>query len=242
MEKLRIYLSPSKQPFNRYVVGNTNEEAEMVGVARRMKAILDEEYECEAILATLTLAIGAEGRAGEARERKCDVYLALHSNAGGQGRASGAVAFYHRNKTESRTLAENIVQELNSACSIATNRSRDVADGMDAFDGKGYGEIRVPEQYGMVPVLAETNFHDNPATAQWIISSKPAIARAYVNALVRSFDLKRKSEEIIVYNEAAQADKKFYRVQVGAYSKKENAEDMNRKLKELGIEAYIRYT
>lgn len=242
MEKLRIYLSPSKQPFNRYVVGNTNEEAEMESVARMMKAILDEEFECEATLATLTMAIGAEGRVKEARNMNCEVYLALHSNAGGKGKASGAVAFYHQSRTESRTLAENIVQELNSICPIPTNRSRDVTDGMDAFDGKGYGEIRVPEQFGMIPVLAETNFHDNPATAQWIISSKHAIARAYVNALVRTFALKRKSEENIVYNEATQADKKFYRVQVGAYSKKENAEDMNRKLKELGIEAYIRYS
>jgi len=242
MGRLRIYLSPSKQPGNYYASGNTNEQKEMEDVAKTIKKILDEEYECESILATLTLELGSEGRAKEAKEKACDIYMAIHSNAGGNGKAFGAVAFYHKAKKESRILAEHLVRELNACCPHPTNRSKDVIDGMEAFEGKGYGEIRIPAMLGMIPVLAETNFHDNPAVAAWIIESKSTIARAYVEALAKAFEIRRKAPETIKIIGSTGEKKRFFRVQVGAFSKKENAEAMLKKLLDLGIDAYVRYS
>ena len=43
MRKPGIYLSPSKQPKNIYVVGNTNEEKEMVAVSKIIRDILEKE-------------------------------------------------------------------------------------------------------------------------------------------------------------------------------------------------------
>jgi N-acetylmuramoyl-L-alanine amidase len=64
---------------------------------------------------------------------------------------------------------------------------------MNAFGGQGYGEIRSPFQHGgMTPVLAETNFHDNPETAQWILGNKDEIASAYVRALVNTLNIPKK--------------------------------------------------
>ncbi|MGB4590454.1 MAG: N-acetylmuramoyl-L-alanine amidase [Clostridiaceae bacterium] len=242
MGRLRIYLSPSKQPGNFYASGNTNEQKEMEEVAKTVKKILDEEYDCESILATLTLGLGSEGRAKEAKEKACDVYMAIHSNAGGNGKASGAVAFYHKAWKESHILAEHLVRELNGCCPHPTNRKMDIIDGMEAFEGKGYGEIRVPAMLGMIPVLAETNFHDNPVVAAWMIHSKATIARAYVEALVKAFNINRKASEIIKITGSTAEDKRFYRVQVGAFGKKENAELMLKKLQDLGIDAYVRYS
>ena len=242
MGRLRIYLSPSRQPGNFYANGNTNEQKEMEAVAKTIKKILDEEYDCESVLATFSLGLGSDGRAKEAKEKACDVYLAIHSNAGGGGKASGAVAFYHQASKESRILAEHVVRELNACCPHSTNRKKDVFDGMEAFEGKGYGEIRVPAMLGMIPVLAETNFHDNPVVAAWIIESKATIARAYVEALVKAFAIRRKAPEIIKISESTVEDKKFYRVQVGAFAKKENADAMLKKLSDLGIIAYVRYS
>jgi len=242
MGRLRIYLSPSKQPGNYYASGNTNEQKEMEDVAKTIKEILDEEYDCDSILATLALGLGVDGRAKEARVKACDIYMAIHSNAGGNGKASGAVAFYHKAWKESRILAEHLVRELNACCPQPTNRKSDVIDGMEAFEGKGYGEIRVPAQLGMIPVLAETNFHDNPDVAAWIIESKATIARAYVEALVKAFAIKRKTPETIKIEGSTAEDKRFYRVQVGAFGKKENAEAMLKKLLDLGIDAYVRYS
>ena len=228
----KIYLSPSNQPANKYSFGNTNEKAEMEAVAKRVKLILDEEYDCETVMATLYLDIDINGRAKEAKDKGCHIYLAIHSNAGGGTNASGAVAFYHPDSLTGRFLAENTVKELNAICPITSNRSTPVESGMKAFNNIGYGEIRNPSKLGLVSVLVETDFHDNPKTAQWMIDNTDGIARAYVNALVNTFNITKKIEPQI---------KKYYKVQVGAFSKKSNAENLLQRLKSLGFDGYIKY-
>jgi len=106
---IKIYLSPSNQPNNKYIVGDTNEKAEMETVAKIIKSILDSEYECETVLATLALGIDLDERSAEAKSNGCDIYLAIHSNAGVNNTASGAVAFYHPESTIGKLLATNIV-------------------------------------------------------------------------------------------------------------------------------------
>lgn len=228
----RIYLSPSNQPANRYCVGNTNEKAEMEAVAKKIKTILDEEYECQAVMASLYLDIDINGRAKEAKDKGCNIYLAIHSNAGGGGSASGAVAFYHPDSLTGRLMAENAVKELNAICPIKSNRITPVESGMKAFNGIGYGEIRNPSKLGLISVLVETDFHDNPKTAQWIIDNKDGIARAYVNALVNTLNIAKKNAPEV---------KKYYKVQVGAFSKKSNAENLLQRLKSSGFDGYIKY-
>lgn len=228
----KIYLSPSNQPANKYSVGNTNEKAEMEAVAKRVKLIVDEEYECETIMATLYLDIDINGRSKEAKDKGCHIYLAIHSNAGGGGSASGAVAFYHPDSLTGRLLAENVVKELNAICPIKSNRSTPVENGMKAFNNIGYGEIRNPSKLGLISVLVETDFHDNPKTAQWIIDNKDDIARAYVNALVNTFNIAKTNTPQV---------KRYYKVQIGAYSNKSNAEAMLKRLKILGFEGFIKY-
>jgi N-acetylmuramoyl-L-alanine amidase len=228
----RIYLSPSNQPANKYCVGNTTEKVEMEAVAKIAKEILDEEYDCETVLATLYLGIDIDERAKEAKDKGCQIYLAIHSNAGGGSTASGAVAFYHPDSLNGKILATNAVKELNAICPIKSNRSISVESGMKAFNGIGYGEIRNPSKLGLLSVIVETDFHDNPKTAQWIIDNKNEIARAYVKAIVNTFDINKKSIAEV---------KKYYRVQVGAYSQKLNAETMLKRLKNSGYDGFIKY-
>ena len=230
MGNKKIYLSPSNQPDNKYVVGNTNEKIEMEAVAAKIKGILDSEYECETVIATTNLTINASGRPNEAKEKGCDVYLASHSNAGGKGKASGAVAFYHPNSDVSKELARNIVRELNAICPIRSNRDTAVKNGMELYAGYGLAEVRNPNKTGITAVLAETDFHDNPATAKWIIENKDKIVRAYVDALVRTFGILRKH---------ISTDGKLYRVQAGAFKEKKNAEELVSRLKAAGFESYI---
>ncbi|MBP1920644.1 N-acetylmuramoyl-L-alanine amidase [Youngiibacter multivorans] len=228
----KIYLSPSNQPDNKYVVGNTNEKFEMEAVAVKIKQILDAEYECETVVATTNLTINASGRPKEAKDKGCDVYLAIHSNAGGKGKASGAVAFYHPNSDGSKELSRNIVRELNAICPIRSNRDTAVKNGMELYAGYGLAEVRNPNKIGITAVLAETDFHDNPATAKWIIDNKDKIARAYVEALVKTFGITKKVQT---------TEGKLYRVQAGAFKEKENAEALVTKLKAAGFESFIKY-
>lgn len=234
MGSKRIYLSPSNQPANAYAVGNTNEKVQMEDLAKRIKTILDSEYECETVTATLSMGIGYNERAKEAKDKGCEVYIAIHSNAGGAGKASGAVAFYHPNQLLGKTLAASIVKELNAICPIKSNRTSAVQSGMAPFNGQGYAEIRNPYNRGLIAVLAETDFHDHPQLAQWIISNKDAIAKAYVAAIVSALGIAKKKSE-------APAGKKLYKVQVGAYSIKVNAEVQLARLKAAGFDGFIKY-
>lgn len=236
MGSKRIYLSPSNQPANAYVVGNTNEKVQMEDLGKRIKAILDSEYECETVMATLSMGIGFNERPKEAKDKGCDVYVAIHSNAGGAGKANGAVAFYHPSQSLGKTLAGSIVKELNAICPIKSNRTSPVQSGMTPFNGQGYAEIRNPYQHGLVAVLAETDFHDHPQVAQWIILNKDAIAKAYVAAIVSSFGIVKKHAAT-----TPASGKKYYRVQVGAYNIKANAEVQLAKLKVAGFDGYIKY-
>lgn len=191
---LRIYLSPSKQPYNSYIVGDTNEQAEMEDLASRIAVMLNNEYECEAILATLSLSRHVDGRPLEAKNKECDVYIGLHSNATGTGEgvSSGAIGFYHPESPIGKILATNIVDELNIIDPVKSNRPLQLVNGMSMFDGEGLAEVKHPSNYGMIAVLMETEFHDNPVTAEWILTHKYAIARAYVNGIVNTFNINKK--------------------------------------------------
>lgn len=232
---IKIYLSPSNQPHNKYCVGNTNEKVEMEKIAHKVKSILDSEYKCQTIMASLSMGIGENERPKEAQNKGCDIYIAIHSNAGGGGKATGAIAFYHPNNAKSKVFSSLVVEELNAICPIKSNRSASVKNGMEPLSGAGYGEIRTPTKYGMVSVLVETNFHDHTETANWMINNTDSIARAYVNAIVKGFNIAKNTSTSTV------TTSKLYRVQVGAYAQKENAEVMKTKLKAAGFDSIIKY-
>lgn len=233
---IKIYFSPSNQSNNVYAIGNTTEKAQMEIVALKARAILDAEYVCETVLATLPKGIGYNERPLEAKQKGCHVYLAIHSNAG-SALASGAMAFYHPSQPVGKALAQGLVAELGAVCPIASNRSANVINGMTAFRGAGYGEIRSPAQYGLIAVLVEVDFHDNPKTAQWIINSHDIIARAIANALAAAFHLAKKSSAPPVTPPVTVPDSTLNRVQIGAFSVKANADAMLQKAKDAGFES-----
>lgn len=233
---MRIYLSPSNQPKNTYASIDTNEKAEMEGVAHGVKAILENNYDIEVVMATLSMTIAKSQRPTEAKDKGCDFYLAIHSNAGGGGKAVGAEGYYHPDSESSKAFAEALVKELDAIAPIKSTRHTSVKSGMNAFKGAGYGEIRSPMQFGIPSVLVEVNFHDHTAIARWIVENKGAIAAAIVKAIVDTFNIqKKKSDELPQPTES----KALYRVQTGAYGIKANAVALAATLKSAGFDTYI---
>lgn len=189
---MKLYLSPSNQPGNRYVVGNTTEKEQMEAVALLVQKKL-EDYIVEVEMADFSKGIELKARATDAKKAGADFYLALHSNAGGGGTATGAIGIYNADSKISKKLVEEIVKELDSICPIKSNRYVKHLDGMKAFSGSGYGEIRSPKQLGIASCIIEVNFHDTVKTAQYIIDNNEEIADAIVRGIVRVFDLKKKA-------------------------------------------------
>ena len=245
LSRVNIYLSPSKQPHNGYAGMNTNEEKEMVVVCQIIAKVLKTEYDCSVSLSTLSLGIGSKERPKEAKELGASLYLAIHSNAGGAGKASGAVALYHPKSSESKKLGEILVDELNKIAPIKSNRSESLVNGMAAFQGRGFGEIRVPYENKMTPLLMETNFHDHLVLAKWITTHHEEIARAYVKGLVAFYNIPKKQVTSLEQSMDKPVNKeegdKLYRVQVGAFRKKENAEILMARLFNEGFEGFMIY-
>ena len=186
-----IYLSPSRQGGNPYCIGNTTEKAEMEAVAAVTSRILKEEYQC--VVYTANPELELRERAFEAMELKADVYLAIHSNATGNGSVQyGASSYYCAASARSKKLGENINKALNAIAPEKCTLNKQMYSAMDSFGGVGYAEVRDPYNLGIVPVLAETDFHDNELTARWIMDNHEAIGRAYADALAATFDIPKK--------------------------------------------------
>ncbi len=226
---MKIYLSPSKQPHNLYTGIRTNEQEQMEQLAVYVQEGLESYKGIQVKIATSSKAL--QDRAIEAKEWGADLYIALHSNAGSVT-ARGAVCFYHQDSKQSKHIAEYIINRLNTVTPHGSNRYKQLFKGVLNVEGFNLFEVRKPFEYGVVPVLIEVDFHDNPITAKYIVENKPTIGRAIVKAIAWSNNLELKVPEPV---------KTYYRVQVGAFVKYANAEKLREELVNKGYkDAFIR--
>lgn len=154
-----------------------------------------------------------------------DIALDIHNNAGG---GDGAEAFYHYGGGLSKTLAVNVLDEI---VKIGQNsRGAKTRKGSDGRDYYGFiRETKAPA------VIVECAFVDNAKDIQIIDTEAEcktmgiALAKGILKTLGIAW-----IEPVV-----AQPSGKLYRVQVGAYSVKANAENMHKKLKAAGFDAII---
>ena len=159
-----------------------------------------------------------------AEANKFDPTLALdiHNNAGG---GDGAEVFHHYGGGKGKTLAENILSEI---VKIGQNsRGAKIKKNETGYDYFAFiRETKCPS------VIVECAFLDNKTDVQIIdtVSEQKAMGIAIAKGVLRTLS--------IPYKEPETSDK-LYRVQVGAYSIKANAEAMQKKLKAAGFDAII---
>lgn len=148
----------------------------------------------------------------EANASGADIALSFHINAGG---GDGFEAYYYSSSKKGKKLAslcEKYVKKL----------------GQNSRGLKSGNKLHFVKGTSMVAVLVESFFVDNKKdkTIGDTIAEQNAFGEAYAKAILEYFDITYKS-------------KKIYRVQVGAYKSKANAEATQKKLKAAGFEAII---
>lgn len=177
---VKIYISPANH-YKPYVIKGYTEKGEMDKLAPLLVRELNEYDGIEAVLTSVYSSDRQyTGRPEEARKLGCDIYVALHSNAGG---GKGACLFYHPVYVLSKRLALGLVKELNRICPIKSNRAVQPAIYSWNTGAFNFGELRVPASYGIVPVLIEHEFHDTVEGATWIINNLQSIAEADARAI-----------------------------------------------------------
>ena len=148
-----------------------------------------------------------------------DLAVDIHNNAGG---GDGGEVFYHHGGGKGRVLAENILAEI-----VKVGQNSRGAKIRKNSQGKDY--YAFIRNTSCPAVIVECAFVDNPTDLQ-ILSTEDK--RKEMGVAIAKGILKTLGVEI-------QGEKGYWKVQVGAYLYRENAEDMQRKIKSLGFNAFI---
>lgn len=155
--------------------------------------------------------------------RECNAYapdlaVDIHNNAGG---GDGAEAFYHYGGGKSKTLADNILSEI-----VKVGQNSRGAKVRKNSQGKDYyGFIR---ETSAPAVIVECAFVDNASDLKILAteSDRQKVGRAIAKGVLKTLGIEIQGE-------------KLYRVQVGAYLLRSNAEDIQKKIKAVGFDAFI---
>lgn len=171
-------------------------------------------------------AVKLEERVKKANDFDADIYISVHHNAGIYGDSGGGImAFTYLTVDDYTKKCQKLLYDkLIEKTALKGNRATPLAKA-DFYECR---ETKMPA------VLLECGFMDSSVDAPIIIteSFSEACAKAITEALVELGGLKIK--------EQPKEQGKLYRVQVGAYSVKANAENMQKKLKAAGFDAIIK--
>lgn len=208
----KIYLSPSEQPENLYAYGGTNEKAQ----CRRISAAAAEALKRCGFEVIDGKSNTLAARCQESNEWGADLHVPIHTNAF-NGKVSGTRIMCHSLSGEGYRAAKAVYNALSP---ITPGLSENVSAAPNLYEVK----------HTLAPcVYIETDFHDVPEVAKWIVEHTGEIAEAICKGICDYYE--------VPYREAEAGA--VYRVQVGAFRSPENAEAMAKKLEEAGFPAMI---
>lgn len=212
MTQYKVALSPEDRASNTYAVGNTNERDQMRRVADLLESAL---IRCGFAVKNMQYG-GMYDRVADGNAWDADLYIALHSN-GFDGTVAGTRV--HCYPSEKSRKIGKLIQDRIAPLSPGTSER--------LVESTNLYELRAPT---MPAVLPEFGFHDNPEEAQWIIDNVKLIAEETCQAVCEFFGVEYVPEE---------KKNKLYRVQVGAFSVRGNADAYLKAVREYFPEAYI---
>jgi N-acetylmuramoyl-L-alanine amidase len=183
---------------------------------------------CRDVLARHSISVGMSRTKDEddnisEENRECNAYqpdlaVDIHNNAGG---GDGGEVFHSHLGGKGKALAENILAEIvrigqnSRGCKIRKN-----ANGKDY-----YAFIR---NTTCPAVIVECAFVDNSTDLKILATEgdRQKMGEAIAKGILKTLGVELQGERL-------------YRVQVGAYLLKSNAEDMQKKIKAVGFDAFI---
>lgn len=164
-------------------------------------------------------------RTSKANEWNADFYLSVHHNAGINGGSGGGIVAYMHPGASAVTKAwrDELYDALIAHTGLKGNRSTP----------KATGNYQVLRETKMPAVLLELGFMDSKTDVPIILTNKYAqqCAAAIVEVLVKRGGLTKKA--------SPSPTATLYRVQVGAFANKANAEKLSEELRNKGYPTYI---
>lgn len=167
--------------------------------------------------------IALASRVKLANSFEADFYLSIHHNAGiDGGNGGGIMAYSYPGSAKGKEWRDALYDELIKKTGLKGNRS----------SPKQTANFYVLVHSAMPAALLELGYMDSKTDVPVILTESYAdkCANAIVNVLVKRGGLTKKATE---------TSGTLYKVQVGAFSKKANAEALRNKLNTNGYQAYI---
>lgn len=162
----------------------------------------------------------------EANASNADIAVSFHINAGG---GDGFEAFYYTSSTKGKKLAQLGEKHVKAL-------------GQNSRGIKSGNHLYFVKNTDMPAVLFESFFVDNSTDKKIgdTEAEQKKFGVAYAKSILEYLGIEYKEAPASSNNtSSASTTGKLYKVQVGAYSKKENAESMQKKLKAEGFDAII---
>lgn len=204
----KIYLSPSDQNRNAYAYGNTNEMEQCRRIADETEIALKRcGFE---VINNQTDEM--EARVTQSNNWEADMHIPIHTNAF-NGQVGGTRVFYWKKNGYGDVAAQAIYEQLKAI-------SPGTSDNISAYPG-----LYELKHTTATSVYVEVDFHDVPEIAKWIIENPTLIGETICKGVCDYYGV-----------EYIAPKKKLYRVQVGAFAIRENAENLRDELRKGGYE------
>lgn len=214
----KIYVSPSNQVGNTYATGNTNEREQCHKIAGScVETLAENGFE---VLCTYNDDMYK--RVEESNAFGADIHIAIHTNATAKHNVTGG----------SQVLLYNISGEREKAGNAVLSRLGPITPGKSAerlVEKPDFYEIRATKG---IALYCECEFHDTQLGSDFIINNTDKIGEAIAYGICDYYG-------IVPKNKNSAPDGTLYKVQVGAFSVKENAENYLVKLKNAGFDGFI---
>ena len=213
----KIYLSPSNQDGNRYAYGNTNECDQCNRIADAAKIALER---CGFSVRKAPKGQDMEVSIRESNSWGADLHIPIHTNAGG---GDGTVVFIYEQTAENTKMASPIYNAVQAVTPGKTNYGVRTLSQLAELNGTN-----------AVAVYVEVDFHDNREIAKWLIENPKTVGEAIAKGVCDAYGVKYTPPQTDPTPVPGKSDV-FYRVQVGAYNSKANAEAFLKQVQAAGF-------
>ena len=217
----KVFLSPSNQYDNPYAYGDTTEGVQCGKIAQACKAALERS----GVTVKLMHDESMQEKCAASNAFGADLHVPIHTNA------------FNGSVMGTRMFCYNTGKGM-AACKAIFARVAPLSPGTSEnirVNAKLY-EVRVP---AAPTAYLECEFHDTVEGAKWIVENTVLIGETIARGICDYFGVTFKEPEHPNPAKPVTPDT-LYRVQVGAFSVRENAEKMLARLKAAGFEGFIR--
>lgn len=211
---MKVYLSPSDQWSNIVEGGKHSEAFHCIKIAYYARAYLElNGYDVK--IGSSVAENTYKDRVKESNEWGADLHIPIHTNAGG---SKGTLMLCYPTRINNRYV-KNIYKEV---AKLTPTKDKGIQTTSNLY------EINATK---CVTAYLECEFHDNEVTEKWIDGHEKELGRAIAKGICDA-DGKSQFAELT-------AIRKIYKVQVGSFHNRKNAENLQKELAKKGYNSYI---